>query len=75
MVRTPACGSRKWRKLKTRNRKTRCCEPLRILLQFAARVQQRLLERFQRGVLPLGEAGEALGFALLMVPYAVQVIK
>ena len=25
-------------------------------------VQQRLLQRLQRGVLPLGEAGEALGF-------------
>jgi hypothetical protein len=32
-------------------------------LQFSGEglVQQRLLQRLQRGVLPLGEAGEALG--------------
>jgi len=35
-----------------------------IILQFACEglVQQRLLQRLQRGELPLVEAGEALGF-------------
>jgi len=34
------------------------------LLKFSGEclVQQRLLQRLQRGVLPLGEAAEALGF-------------